>query len=287
LCGGAPAGRRSKALSDKSVRLAEVLESLIDFEGVSKIVEIGCGQGRLATRLSRMVEGHGEVLAFDTNEEIVRQAARGARFAGVSNLGFKVGDVYELPLPDGFADVVVCSNLLCSLSDVDAAVKEMRRVAKKGGLLALAEPAGRQLFHDPDSQRFMYLSEQLNQAFQRGWAAKGVDQSVGLRVPEILLRNGMEEIAGEVVCQMFLLCDARRGLQDIEDQLVTEACDLSEPTVAMLAKGGLSGKELKEHNVKAKKRLAAFRSNASEVRNRGYVRVMPPFLVYVGTTPDA
>ena len=250
------------------------------------MVELGCGQGRLAILLARMVEGHGEVLGLDSSVEVVRQATRGARALGTSNLEFEVGDVYDLPLPDGFADVVVCSSLLCSLSDVDGVVREMLRVTVKGGLLAVAEPAGEQQFYDPDSRRFTYLSEKLNRAFRRGWRARGADQGVGLRVPEILLRNGVEEIAAEAVCQIFLLCDPRRELQDIEDQLRIEACTLPEPTAAMVRKGGMSREELREHNSKAQKRVSDYVTNPDELRVSGYIRVMSPLLVFVGRTPS-
>ena len=108
---------------------------------------------------------------------------------------------------------------------------------------------------------------------------------MGLRVPEILLRNGVEGIVAQAVCQMFLLCDPRRELQDIEDQLSTEASTLPEPTVALLRKGGIAGKELKEHNSRAQKRLSDFRSRPDEVVRSGYLRVMAPVLVFVGRTP--
>ena len=217
---------------------------------------------------------------------MVRHAAGEGRAAGLSNLTFEVGDVYDLPLPDGYADVVICSSLLCSLREVDRAVKEMCRVVSGGGQLAVAEPAGGQLFHDPDDKRFAYLSEKLNDAFRRGWKAKGADQSVGLKIPGIFLQNGLEEIAAEVVCQVHLLCDHRRDFQEIVDQFSTEASQLPEPAVAMLAKGGMSKQELKEHNSRAHRRFSHFLSHPPEVRRSGYIRVMSPLLVFVGRRPN-
>lgn len=235
--------------------------------------------------LARMVEGHGEVLAIDNNNDVIRQADEHTRTSGISNLTFEVGDAYKLPFSTDFADLVICNNLLCNLSDVELAVQEMYRITKRDRLLAVAEPAGKQQFYDPESKRSAYLSEKLNESLQRGWASKGADQSVGLRVPEILLRNGVKDIIAEAVCQIFLMCDPRREDQDIEDQLRTEASVLPDATLAMLKKGGMSEKEFKEHNFKAMKRLSGFISNPDQVCDDGYVRVMSPLLLFVGKKP--
>ena len=278
--------RERRIPSDKSEELARVLESLVDFDQVYSVVEVGCGRGRLARLMARLVEEHGHVLGLDSSKEVLGLAARDARAARVSNVTFDVGDACSLRLPDGAADVVVCSSLLCSLTDVDAAVREMVRITRKGGVLVIAEPAGEQRCYDPDSRRFTYLSTKLNSAFVRGWGRRGVDQHVGLRVPEILLRHGVREIAAEVVCQVFLVSDPRRSPEDIEDQLQTESSPLPESTMALVGRGGMTRKEVREHHAIARRRLADFMSSPEVIRGHGYVRVMSPLLVFAGRVSE-
>ena len=278
--------RERRIPSDKSAELARVLEALIDFDQVGKVVEVGCGRGRLAIRMAGLVGGRGHVLGLDTSKEVLGLAVREARAARVSNVDFGVGDARNLRLGDGEADLAVCSSLLCSVKEVDAVVREMLRITRRGGVIAIAEPAGEQRCHDPDSPRFTYLSDKLNGAFLRGWRRRGVDQHIGLRVPDILLRHGVEEIAAEVVSQVFLLSDPRRTLEDVEGQLKTESTRLPESTMALVGRGGMKRKEVEQHQAMARRRLAGFESSPGEVRRSGYLRVTSPLLVCAGRVPE-
>lgn len=274
--------RERRIPSDKSAELARVLESLIDFDQVGRVVEVGCGRGRLAIRMAGLVSGRGHVLGLDTSKEVLGLAVRDARAERVSNITFDVGDARSLRLPDGGADLVVCSSLLCSLKEVTSVVREMLRITRKGGVVAIAEPAGEQRCHDPDSARFTYLSRKLNGAFVRGWRRRGVDQHIGLKVPELLLRHGLKEIAAEVVTQVFLMSDPRRASKDVEDQLTTESSRLPAATRALVCRGGMTRKEIEQHHAMSRRRLADFMSNPEKIRGRGYVRVTSPLLVCAG-----
>ena len=278
--------RERRIPSDKSAELARVLEALIDFGQVDRVVEVGCGRGRLAIRMAGLVSEHGHVLGLDTSKEVLGLAAREARAARVANVDFGVGDARSLRLRDGEADLVVCSSLLCSVKEVDAVVREMLRITRKGGVIAIAEPAGEQRCHDPDSARFTYLSDKLNGAFLRGWKRRGVDQHIGLRVPDILLRHGVNEVAAEVVSQVFLMNDPRRTLEDIEGQLKTESTRLPESTRALVGRGGMKRKEVEQHQAMARRRLVRFESSPDGVRRSGYVRVTSPLLICAGRVPE-
>jgi len=55
-------------------------------------------------------------------------------------LEFRVSDVYAVPLEDNFADVVCCKSLIAGLDYQQNAIREMARVAKHSGRVAVAEP---------------------------------------------------------------------------------------------------------------------------------------------------
>ena len=75
------------------------------------------------------------VVGVDAAGDVLAEA-RARRARGVSNLSFEVGDVYRLAFGDGSFDVVHAHQLLQHLSDPVAALKEMRRVCRDGGLVA-------------------------------------------------------------------------------------------------------------------------------------------------------
>jgi 2-polyprenyl-6-hydroxyphenyl methylase/3-demethylubiquinone-9 3-methyltransferase len=91
------------------------------------LVDAGCGGGLLAPHVERLGYRH---VGVDLRGSGLRQSA--AR--GVSPV---TGDVTALPLADGAADVVVAGEILEHVTDLPAAVAELCRVLRPGGLLVL------------------------------------------------------------------------------------------------------------------------------------------------------
>lgn len=265
-------------------RLVDALQSLLKLDAVEVVVEVGCGSSPLALSMAPRLKAGGRVLGFDINSPARRQAAHGAESSRFTHFGFENGNVYALPIPDAFADLVLCKSLLCILDRPDAAIREMMRVLKPGGFVAAIEPASMQEFYDPEDAAFTDLSMRLNRAFHKGWKLRGADQRVGLRVPSLFLRAGLREIVAEAVAHVHLLCDERRSTEGILEQLKTEASvlRLPEATVSMIVKGGITRKQLEEHGSKVRGKLARFSSNPAELRRSGYIRLMPSLLVTVG-----
>ena len=97
------------------------------------LLDIGCGPGTITADLAERV-APGAVLGLDYSAEVVGEAARAA--GGRANLEFAVGDVYALTALDDSFDVVHAHQVLQHLSDPVAALTEMRRVARPGGVVA-------------------------------------------------------------------------------------------------------------------------------------------------------
>jgi len=96
------------------------------------VLDVGCGPGTITADLASLVP-EGSVLGVDAEPGVVAQARSDA--SGIPNLAFQVGDVYRLGFDDGRFDVVHAHQVLQHLSDPVAALGEMRRVCRPGGVI--------------------------------------------------------------------------------------------------------------------------------------------------------
>ncbi|TDD92695.1 methyltransferase domain-containing protein [Saccharopolyspora karakumensis] len=100
-----------------------------------QVLDVGCGPGTITLDFAERV-APGQVLGVDNVEEplVISRAAAAER--GVDNVRFEVADVYRLPHADDSFDVVHAHQVLQHLTDPVAALREMRRVCKPGGVVA-------------------------------------------------------------------------------------------------------------------------------------------------------
>ena len=103
-----------------------------------RLLDVGCGPGTITIDLAARVTP-GTVVGLDRSEAVVELARDAARAAGVANLEFQVGDVYALPFADGSFDVVHAHQLLQHLTDPIAALRELKRVTRPGGIVAVRD----------------------------------------------------------------------------------------------------------------------------------------------------
>jgi ubiquinone/menaquinone biosynthesis C-methylase UbiE len=101
----------------------------------TSLLDIGCGPGTITLDLAAAV-APGRVLGLDVVPEPLDAARANAEARGDHATEFALGDVYDLDLPDDSVDVVHAHQVLQHLSDPVAALREMRRVCRPGGLVA-------------------------------------------------------------------------------------------------------------------------------------------------------
>jgi 2-polyprenyl-6-hydroxyphenyl methylase/3-demethylubiquinone-9 3-methyltransferase len=109
--------------------MRELRAHLGDPEGLS-ILDVGCGGGLLAEELA----GAGaDVIGVDPSEGSL-SAAREHAQAGGLDIDYRSGVAEALPVEDGWADAVVCCDVLEHVDDVGKAVAEAARVLRPGAL---------------------------------------------------------------------------------------------------------------------------------------------------------
>jgi ubiquinone/menaquinone biosynthesis C-methylase UbiE len=125
------------------------------------LLDVGCGPGTITADLARSV-APGRVIGMDAEAKVIAEAsaitagADGTAEAGVGSLTFEVGDLYDLRFDAGTFDVVHAHQVLQHLGDPVAALIEMRRVCRNGGIVAVRDadyPAMRYYPDDPDLDR--------------------------------------------------------------------------------------------------------------------------------------
>jgi SAM-dependent methyltransferase len=102
------------------------------------LLDVGCGPGTLTLDLAALV-APGRVTAVEPTSDALDLARAEAGRRGVDGVGFVVADVHALDLPSASYDVVHAHQVLQHVADPVAALREMRRVARPGGLVAVRD----------------------------------------------------------------------------------------------------------------------------------------------------
>lgn len=113
--------------------------TLGDLKPGERVVDVGCGAGMDSFIAAQMVGPSGRVIAVDMTEEMLEKARASAQEAGVENIEFKQGYGEELPVEDGWADVIISNGVLNLMPDKIKGLNEMARVLKPTGRLQISD----------------------------------------------------------------------------------------------------------------------------------------------------
>src|SRR6266498_1679614 len=103
-----------------------------------RVLELACGAGGVGIAAAKLVGPAGEVVLSDVAAEMTAIAAARAAALGLGNVGTLTLDLDDIAQPDQAYDVVLCREGLMFALDPARAVRQIRRVLRPGGRLALA-----------------------------------------------------------------------------------------------------------------------------------------------------
>ena len=115
---------------------APLLADIARVEAGQAVLDVACGTGIVARTVADRIGTGGRVVGVDLNDAMLTVARRVR-----PDLDWRQGVVADLPFPDGSFDAVLCQMALMFFPDQARALREMARVARPGGVVALAVPA--------------------------------------------------------------------------------------------------------------------------------------------------
>jgi arsenite methyltransferase len=104
-----------------------------------RVVDVGSGGGIDSLIAARMVGPTGYVVGVDMTPAMLARARAAAAESRIDNVEFREAYMEDLPVPDGWADVVISNGVLNLTPDKQKAVGEMFRVLRSGGRLQIGD----------------------------------------------------------------------------------------------------------------------------------------------------
>jgi ubiquinone/menaquinone biosynthesis C-methylase UbiE len=118
----------------------------------ARVLDVCCGSGASAIPAAEIVHPGGSVVGVDLAENLLALARTKAKQRGLDNIVFQTGDLTNLAFPDDSFDAVVCVFGIFFVPDMETALRELKRVLRPGGRLAITTWGPR--FFEPATAAF-------------------------------------------------------------------------------------------------------------------------------------
>jgi SAM-dependent methyltransferase len=115
--------------------------SLRSLEQGEKVVDAGSGGGFDCFVAAHQVGPTGKVVGIDMLPEMLEKSRQTAQSMGLENVEFREGLLEQIPVADGWADVVISNGVINLCADKKRVFSEMWRVLRAGGRLQFGDIA--------------------------------------------------------------------------------------------------------------------------------------------------
>jgi ubiquinone/menaquinone biosynthesis C-methylase UbiE len=151
----------------------------------SRVVEVGCGLGDDAAALSGRVAPGGSVVAIDGSQAMVDAARK--RHGDIPDLSFDVADATQLPYGDASFDGCRIDRVLQHIPDPAAAIGEMVRVLRPGGVLVAFD-------NDWETLTVDSADRAVTRTILNAWCDRFPSGWIGRQMVALFLEAGLDEV---------------------------------------------------------------------------------------------
>ena len=182
------------------------------------LLDCGCATGAITIGLAKMVEP-GQVVGVDISEiEIERARARAAE-AGITNVRYAIGNIYQLDFADNHFDALFSHNVLEHMAEPARALQEMHRVLKPGGFIGVRNTDFGGILFAPHNE----LMRQFFAIYEADWAGVNGHPRLGRRLGGLLIESGFVDVKASASYEVYADRDARHLITQVVVARISEA----------------------------------------------------------------
>lgn len=189
---GADESERLRLLAQCDIhrREAELLLEHINVPLGGRAIDIGCGPLGVLDLLRERVGPAGSVVGLDNERRMLAFAQRTVSERALTNVTLALGDAVATSLPADSSDLAHARLVFVNHAEPDAVVREMVRVVRPGGAVALQEVDWISWTCEPPHPAW----DRLLTALVGAWRAARLDPFIGRRLAGILTRAGLRDV---------------------------------------------------------------------------------------------
>lgn len=188
--------------------------SFFEFQKDQKVLDAGCGAGDVHISLAHLYHHLNlKIDAFDSYEFMLSQSKKRCKDLGLDHVHHFESDIYAIKAKDESYDKVICRFVLEHLDRPIEALKEMKRVLKKGGHLYLIDLDGVLFNIDSSDHELMNWLKRLEQNFS-------FDLYIGRKLSRYMNEVGLHHIQTHIEAMNFYGEDLDKEIINVRERFL-------------------------------------------------------------------
>ena len=171
-----------------------------------RAADIGCGVGMVSAWIAEQIGPSGHLDAIDISAEQVEVARKHAAECGIRNAEFFTASADSTGLTDNAYDLVFCRFVLMHMRSPEDGIREMKRILKSGGILAVEDGD----FTSPWCHPPLAAFDRAFELYRAIGEIRGQRFQLGRELYRLVLGAGFRDVEVTLAQPAFVSGDAKR-----------------------------------------------------------------------------